>query len=178
MPENLPTSHEDPRLRIGPVRIDPRAAIYATIIMITALTVFEEGSGPMTWGLFRRTSGVLIAPLFALAMAHAFSEALDLQIRFHRRLNRHDRRHVFIVNMQYLYPCIGPVAFALLATLFHWDAGVTTWIILIALFISLFGWGFYAGRRAKLPVGRQLVFGVGYSLLGLIVLVVELMMTH
>jgi uncharacterized membrane protein len=111
-------------------------------------------------------------------MAHAFSEALDLQIRFHRRLNRHDRRHVFIVNMQYLYPCIGPVIFALIATLFGWDAGFTTWVILIALFISLFGWGFYAGRRARLPLGRQLVFGCGYALLGLLVLVVELFLTH
>jgi hypothetical protein len=132
----------------------------------------------MTWNMFRRTSVVLVAPLFALAMAHAFSEALDLQIRFHRRLNKHDRRHVFIVNMQYLYPCIGPVVFAFVATLLDWDVSVTTWIILIALFISLFWWGFYAGRRARLTVGRQLVFGTGYALLGLIVLVVELWMTH
>ena len=178
MPDATESTHEDPRLRIGPIRVDPRAAIYSTIIMITALTVFDEGTGEMTWNMFKRTTGVLVAPLFALAMAHAFSEALDLQIRFHRRLNRHDRRHVFIVNMQYLYPCIGPVAFTLIAAIFGWDAGFTTWVILIALFISLFGWGFYAGRRARLPIGRQLVFGFGYSLLGLIVLVVELVMTH
>lgn len=178
MPDTSTANHEDPRLRIGPIRIDPRAAIYATIIMITALTVFDEGHGTMTWGMFRRTCGVLIAPLFALALAHAFSEALDLQIRFHRPLNKHDRRHVFIVNMQYLYPCIWPVAFALIATIFGWDAGFTTWTILIALFITLFWWGFYAGRRAKLPVARQLVFGTGYALAGLIVLVIELIMTH
>ena len=178
MSDSLDTPHEDPRLRFGPIRVDPRAAIYATIIMITALTVFSEGDGDMTWYMFRRVTAVLVAPLFALAMAHAFSEALDLQIRFHRRLTRHDRRHVFIVNMQYLYPCIGPVIFALVATLFGWDAGFTTWVILIALFISLFGWGFYAGRRARLPLGRQLVFGCGYALLGLLVLVVELFLTH
>jgi len=176
--DDLATPHEDPRLRIGPLRVDPRAAIYATIIMITALTVFDEGAGDMTWSGFKRTTAVLIAPLFALAMAHAFSEALDLQIRFHRPLNRHDRRHVFIVNMQYLYPCIAPVIFALIATMFGWDAGFTTWVILIGLFLSLFWWGFYAGRRAQLPIGRQLVFGIGYALLGLIVLVVELWMTH
>ncbi len=178
MPDEFTNPHEDPRLRIGPIRVDPRAAIYATIIMITALTVFNEGSGEMTWSTFRRTSGVLVAPLFALAMAHAFSEALDLQIRFHRRLNKHDRRHVFVVNMQYLYPCIGPVLFALVATLFGWDAGFTTWVILISLLLALFWWGFYAGRRARLPLGRQLVFGIGYSLLGVIVLLVELWMTH
>jgi hypothetical protein len=178
MADNLATPHEDPRLRIGRIWVDPRAAIYATIIMITALTVFDEGTGDMTWNSFKRTTAVIIAPLFALAMAHAFSEALDLQIRFHRRLNKHDRRHVFIVNMQYLYPCIGPVIFALIATIFSWDAGFTTWVILIALFISLFWWGFYAGRRARLPLGRQLVFGCGYALLGLLVLVVELFLTH
>lgn len=178
MPDESTNPHEDPRLRFGPIRVDPRAAIYATIIMITALTVFSEGEGDMTWYMFRRVSAVLVAPLFALAMAHAFSEALDLQIRFNRRLNRHDRRHVFIVNMQYLYPCIGPVAFALVATLFHWSTDFTTWFILIGLFISLFGWGFYAGRRARLPLGRQLVFGSGYALLGLLVLVVELFLTH
>jgi hypothetical protein len=172
------TPHEDPRLRIGPIRVDPRSAIYATIIMITALTVFNEGTGTMDWPMFKRVTAVIIAPLFALAMAHAFSEALDLQIRFHRRLTRHDRRHVFIVNLQYLYPCITPVAFALIATLFGWGASITTWIILIGLFISLFWWGFYAGRRARLPIMRQLVFGIGYSFLGLIVLVAELWLTH
>jgi len=178
MSDDFNAPHKDPRVRIGPIWVDPRAAIYATIIMITALTVFDEGTGEMTWGMFRRTTAVLVAPLFALAMAHAFSEALDLQIRFHRRLNRHDRRHVFIVNMQYLYPCIGPVIFALIATLLGWDSGFTTWFILIALLLSLFWWGFYAGRRAQLPIGRQLVFGIGYALLGIIVLVVELWMTH
>jgi hypothetical protein len=178
MSDDLTTSHEDPRLRIGRIWVDPRAAIYATIIMITALTVFNEATGEMTWDLFKRVTAVLVAPLFALAMAHAFSEALDLQIRFHRRLNKHDRRHVLIVNMQYLYPCIAPVIFTLIAAIFGWDAGVTTWVILIALFLSLFWWGFYAGRRAQLPLGRQLIFGLGYSLLGLIVLVVEMWMTH
>ena len=178
MSDDLDTSHEDPRLRIGPIRVDPRAAIYATIIMITALAVFDEGTGEMTWSMLERTTAVIIAPLFALAMAHAFSEALDLQIRFHRRLNKHDRRHVLIVNLQYLYPAIGPVAFAVIAAVFGWDTEFTTWVILIALFLSLFWWGFYAGRRARLPIGRQLVFGIGYSLLGLIVLLVELWMTH
>lgn len=178
MPDANSSPHEDPRLHVGPVRVDPRSAIYATIIMITALTVFDEGTGDMDWYMFRRVTGVLVAPLFALAMAHAFSEALDLQIRFHRRLTRHDRRHVFIVNMQYLYPCIGPVLFALVATLFGWGVDFTTWVILIAQFISLFFWGFYAGRRARLPIGRQLVFGSGYALLGLLVIVVELFLTH
>jgi hypothetical protein len=70
------------------------------------------------------------------------------------------------------------VAFALVATLFGWGASITTWIILIGLFISLFWWGFYAGRRARLPIMRQLVFGIGYSFLGLIVLVAELWLTH
>jgi len=178
MADDLDTPHEDPRLRIGRIWVDPRAAIYATIIMITALTVFEATDGDMTWDMFKRTAAVLIAPLFALAMAHAFSEALDLQIRFHRRLNKHDRRHVLIMNLQYLYTCIPPVLFALIATIFSWDASFTTWVILIALFLSLFWWGFYAGRRAQLPLGRQIIFGIGYSLLGLIVLVVELWMTH
>ena len=49
MSDNLATPHEDPRLRIGPIWVDPRAAIYATIIMITALTVFNETDGDMTW---------------------------------------------------------------------------------------------------------------------------------
>lgn len=178
MSDDSSLTHEDPRLRIGRIWVDPRAAIYATIIMITALTVFDEANGDMTWDMFKRTSAVLIAPLFALAMAHAFSEALDLQIRFHRRLNKHDRRHVLIMNLQYLYACIPPVLFALIATIFGWDAGFTTWAILIALFVSLFWWGFYAGRRARLPLGRQFTFGIGYSLLGLIVLIVELWMTH
>ena len=37
MSEQLGTPHEDPRLRVGPIWVDPRSAIYATIIMITAI---------------------------------------------------------------------------------------------------------------------------------------------
>ena len=96
------------QFRLGRITMDPHRIIYATIMLMTAYAIYDEGTDPLKAGPIIEIIGLSLAPLFALAMAHAFSDGLDLQIRNDRRLTRHDRRHLFGTNLQYLYVAIPP----------------------------------------------------------------------
>lgn len=169
---------EDLRLRLWFVTVDPHIIIYSTIMLMTAYALFNEGTAPLAGGPWLELIAISIAPLFALGMAHAFSEALDLQIRFGRRLTMHDRHMLLGRNIQYLYVSVPPILLMGVLVLFRWDANDAVSLVLSLGLGSLFFWGMFAGRKAGLPVSRQLTFGISYSLMGLIILLVELLLTH
>ncbi len=179
-PVSEPTTgrSEDLRLRLWFVTVDPHIIIYSTIILMTTFALFDEGTSPLPEGPWVALIGLAIAPLFALGMAHAFSEALDLQIRSGRRLTWHDRRALMRTNAQYLYVAVPPILLLGVLFLLDWNANVAVDLVLTLGLVSLFFWGVFAGRKAGLSLPRQLMFGVNYSLMGLLVVVVELLLTH
>lgn len=166
------------RLRLAFLDLDPHRIVYATIILLVALSLYDEGDEVLADGPFFILLGISFAPLFALAMAHAFSDALDLQIRHRRRLTRYDRRHLLAVNLQYLYVGV-PVTLLLgLLTLLGWHAEDAVGLTLVLGILSLVAWGVLAAAAAHLPVWRQITFGLAYGVMGTLVLVVELVLTH
>ena len=119
-----------------------------------------------------------LAPLFALSMAHVFSDALDLQIRKGRRLTNHDRRHLLAANLQYMYIAIPPIVLIVLLSLFHMPATDVIRVVLVLGLLSLGWWGYYAGRKAGVPVLRRWIFALNYSFMGAVVIGIELLLTH
>jgi hypothetical protein len=168
----------DLTFRIGPISMDPHRVIYATILLMTTYAIYDEGTDPLKTGPVIEIVGLSIAPLFALAMAHAFSDALDLQIRNARRLTRADRWHLFGSNMQYLYVAIPPTIVILVLALFGIKANQIIGIVQLLGLVSLGWWGYFAGRMAGLSRHRRWIFAVNYSLMGLVVIIVELILTH
>jgi hypothetical protein len=164
--------------RLWFVSFDPHIVIYSTIILMTSYALFNEGTDPLGEGPWLELIAISIAPLFALGMAHAFSEALDLQIRYQRRLTAHDRRTLLRRNAQYLYTAIPPIMVFGVLVLLGWDANYAVDLVLSLGLISLFFWGMFAGRKAGLSLLRQVTFGFSYGAMGLIVLLVELLITH
>ena len=158
--------------------LDPHRLIYGTIILMTAFAIYDEGSAPLQRGPLFELLGVALAPLFALAMAHAFSDALDLQIRNGRRLSGADRRHVAAINLQYLYVALPPALLISILTIAQWDANKIVAIVEILGVLSLAAWGSLAARTAGLGRWRQATFAVNYALMGLLVIGVELAITH
>lgn len=165
-------------LRLFGMTFDPHILIYSTIILLTAYAIYDEGDEPLIDGRWAEVIGISLAPLFALAMAHAFSDALDIQIRYGRRLSRHDRWHVLRTNLQYLYVGIPPSLLLIVLTFLNWGADDAVVLLLLLGLVTLFIWGVYAAKAAKLPVWRRVTFGVGYLVMGAFVLVVELLLTH
>lgn len=168
----------DLQLHLGPLTLDPHKIIYATIILMTSFAIYDEGTEQLSTGAYVEIIALSIAPLFALAMAHAFSEALDLQIRNGRRLSGADRRHLFLTNLQYLYVAIPPLLLIVLLSFLQWPANDIVGVAMLMGIASLFFWGIYAGRKAGMSRIRQLSFGLNYGLMGLFVITVELIITH
>lgn len=177
--EPLPQGERpDLRLKLGFVKIDPHAAIYATIMVMTSFALVDEGPESLSDGPWLTLLGATIAPLFALASAHAFSDALDLQIREGHRLTRPDRLHIAAKNLQFMYVAIPPIVMLLIFVLLDIDASDAVGFIMLFGIASLFYWGVFAGKKAGLGPWRRVSFGVGYGVMGVIVLMVELILTH
>lgn len=166
------------RVTLGRLWFDPHRVIYATIILMSAYALYDEGADPFGTRALAEMFAMTLAPLFALAMAHAFSDALDLQIRNGRRLNRHDRRHLAAVNLQFFYAAVPPTAIIVLLALLHWDANDIIDLVQLFGIGSLAFWGVYAARVAQLGRWAQVRFGINYAVMGIIVITVELILTH
>lgn len=179
-PAHPPSGEADPlKLRFLGLSFDPHRLIYATIILIAAMSIYDD-SVPEEFNTMTALtlSAVLIAPLFALTMAHAFSDALDLQIKLKRRLSGQDRRHLLVTNLEYLYIAIPPLALALILGPTAMPPETILDIIILLGLISLYFWGMFAARKAGLGRWGQLRFGINYAAMGLIIVIVELMLTH
>lgn len=171
---------EELELHFLGLRMDPHRIVYGTIILMTAFALYDGSITHGDFGTrpFLTLAGVVIAPLFALSMAHTFSEALDMHIRLKRNLSAHDRRHLLAANMQYLYLAIPPLLIVLVLRILGVEAGTVINVVQLVGALSLFGWGFFAGRKAEVTVGRQLLMGLGYMFAGIVVIVIELVLTH
>jgi hypothetical protein len=173
-----PVGSTELKLRIGPLTFDPHRVIYATIILMTAFAIYDQGKDPFAAVPLVTMFGVALAPLFALAMAHAFSDALDLQIRNGRRLTAHDRRHLLATNLEYLYVAIPPILLGSALALLGWNANDVVATMQGLGLASLVFWGVYAARTARLGAWTQVRFGISYSVMGLLVILIELILTH
>ncbi len=173
-----PEAPVDIEFRVGRLSFDPHRIVYSTVILMAALSIYDEGTDPFTRGPLFELVGVTLAPLLALTLAHAFSDALDLQIRNRRRLTGSDRRHLLATNLEYMYVAIPPMLLLGVLALFGWDANDAVTLVEIVGAMSLGFWGAFAARKAGLGRWTQTRFAIGYGLMGLVVIAVELILTH
>lgn len=169
---------KDLRLTILGLQFDPHRLIYSTIILIAALSIYSEGEERIDTHTGLVLSAVLLAPLFALTMAHAFSDALDLQIKLGRRLTGRDRRHVLMSNLEYMYIAVPPLLLTIILGPTSLPGDTIIDIIVWLGIVSLFMWGVFAARKAGLSAWAQVRFGINYAVMGLIIVIVELILTH
>lgn len=168
----------DLQLHVWRLSMDPHRIIYATVLLMTAYAIYDEGTTPFTQRTYVALFGLSIGPLFALSMAHAFSDALDLQIRNGRRLTGHDRRHLLLSNLQYLYVAIPPLLLIAVLGALQWDANDVLNLVQTIGLLSLGWWGWFAGMKAGVSMGRRWWFAFSYTAMGAIVIAVELLLTH
>lgn len=166
------------RISVGGIRFDAHRLIYATIIVLVSLAIYDDEVDSFTGTDFVDLLVVVVMPLFALSCAHAFADALDIQIRTRRRLTALDRRHLLAAALQYLsvgipvlligivYEAIGGQA---------WQA--SEWGQAIGV-LSLFFWGAFAARASGLGPWMQARFALFYGLVGMGIIVVELLVMH
>lgn len=167
------------------LRPNPRILVYGTLIQLVALVLASDSVAVdvaddqrmnlVAWWDFTLIS---VFPLVAVAVAHSFSEALDLQLREHRQLNWHDRLEIALANVQFLYIAIIPSLLLLLPLAQRWPVTDALDLLLACGVLSLFGWGILVARMAGLTVLRQLWYGLCYLVLGLGVVALEIFAMH
>lgn len=166
------------RVSIAGITFDAHRLIYATIIMLVSLAIYDDDVESFTGTDFVDLLVVVVMPLFALSCAHAFADALDIQIRTRRRLTSHDRRHLLAAAFQYLSVGV-PV---LLLGLFYEAVGgeawqASDWGQTLGV-LSLFLWGAFAARVAGLGPWVQARFALFYGLVGIGIIFVEILFIH
>lgn len=167
------------------LRPNPRILVYGTLIQLVALVLAGDSAmvdaatdqrmNFIAWWDFTLVS---VFPLVAVAVAHSFSEALDLQLREHRKLNWHDRVEIALANVQFLYIAIIPSLLLLLPLAQRWPVTDALDLLYACGVLSLFGWGILVARMAGLKVLRQLWYGLCYLVLGLGVVALEIFAMH
>ena len=172
------TVDHDSRLQVGPLWIEPRVVIYATIIQMTAYAIYDPIDSDVTLGRFAELFWIAVVPMFALAIAHGFSEVLDLQIRLRRRMSWGDLRVILHSNVQFLYVSLIPIILLLFCCLIAVNEESAVSFILYLGVISLAGWGGYGARRSGLKRWQWLLFGAAYACLGAIVVLLEILVRH
>ena len=168
----------DPRLQVGSLWIEPRVVIYATLIQMTAYALFDVPDIPIAFAGFSVLFWVAVVPMFALAVAHAFSEVLDLQIRLRRRMNWADVVVILHSNIQFLYVSLIPIILLCLAWLLGFSQSTAINMVLYLGVISLAGWGAYGARQAGLRAWSCVMFGAAYACLGALVVLLEIFIRH
>ncbi len=177
--ENTDTEHpEKLKVRILGLQFDPHRLIYSTVILMTALAIYDPGPEASGQSVLVTIIGVTLAPLFALTMAHVFSDALDLQIKQRRRLSGRDRRHLLFSNLEYMYIAIPPTLLAVVLAFAGIGAITVLDAVLWLMLATLFFWGVYAARVARLSGWMQLRFGFSYGVMGLLIVLIEIALTH
>ena len=136
------------RISVAGIRFDAHRLIYATIILLVSLAIYNDEVESFTGNGFFDLLVVVVMPLLALSCAHAFADALDIQIRTRRRLTAHDRRHLLGATCQYLSVGVPVLHLGLVFEVIggqawqasEWGQAVGT--------LSLFLWGAFAARAS------------------------------
>ncbi len=160
------------------IRFDAHRLIYATIMLLVALAIYDDDVQAFSGTRFVDLFVIVMLPLFALSCAHAFADALDIQIKTKRRLTSADRRHLLGAALQYLSVGIPVLLIGVLYELAGGQAGeATEWGQGLGV-ASLFLWGAFAARSAGLGPWAQMRFALIYGLVGLMIVAVELALVH
>ena len=170
--------HQDQRITVGPVLVDPRIVIYATLIQMTAYSFYDEPGIAINSQVYLELLWIGVIPMIVIAIAHGFSESLDVQIRSQRRLTWHDRRTIFVLNIQFIYVALLPAVLLLVLWFFGWEADNAANLVIYLGILSLLGWGAFAAHTAGLPRWRWVTFGLSYASLGLVVMLLEIYLGH
>lgn len=167
------------KVHVGRIAFDPHRLIYATIILMVTLAAAGDVDIAIIDG---RGLGDLLAivffPLLALALAHSFSDAIDIQIRTGKRLTRTDRLVLLRDGLQYLSVGVPVIILGLVVSLAGGNIVTAVDVASDVYALSLVFWGVFAARAAGLGKWAQVRFGLIYGVLGVSIVVVEYVILH
>jgi hypothetical protein len=165
-------------LHLGRLPIDVRVAVYSTLILMSGFALYDPGTVALTWTEWVKEFGAVLAPVAAVALAHAFAEALGHEVHTGTHLSPAVRHTIVRHNLQFLYPGIVTSFFLVPMLILHVPADTAVNMLLLLGSASLVCWGTFAGRRVGLGFWGTLTYALGYGAVGLLVVLVKYWLTH
>lgn len=158
--------------------LEPRVNIYALIMLLATYAVLDTSDETFTWWSYAELLAISFITLLALGAAHYFSEVLDLHIREGRRITWAERRELLATNARFLAMGVFVAIILLIPLVFQWTEDSADALLFFAGLGALFAWGIYAGLAAKLSKPRVLLFGFNYLVVGFLIVILKLLVSH
>jgi hypothetical protein len=165
-------------LRVAGLPIDPRIAVYSTIILMSGLALLDFQDTELSWSQWAKVFGAAFAPVAAVAVAHAFADALGYEVRTQTRLDAKAMGHIVRHNIQFFYVAVITLVILAPSLALNVAASTAANILMIIGTANLVGWGTFAGRRVGLGWRGVLIYALAYGFVGVIVVLVKYWLTH
>lgn len=159
---------------LGVLHLRPQAFIYATIVALASLAVYDdEDTGMMEPADAWSMTAVILGPLVALAVAHFFADLAEEQIVAGRAPTRAEVGHMVTDSLQYLYVAVPSVAIVWAAMLSGQIVDDTVTALYFCGVASLFAWGFVVAYKTHAHGWVRWALTLGYGMVGVLIVVAE-----
>jgi hypothetical protein len=165
-------TEEEPVVRFRGVVLDLETLAYATVVVMSVLAVYSNWQNLS----FAAAALVVVAPVLALAVAHAFSEVMHAHALKQRPMTAQELRSTALHQTQLLIAALPPMIVLVIGRLTPGTqqnvravvlgTGVVTLIVLAAL----------ASRRAGYRGWKCVVASLTGGLIGLVVILLQVLL--
>ena len=160
-------------LHIGPVEIRLERVVYATVVLMSVLAVYD-GWAELT--SFLGVAVVIVAPLVALGIAHLFSEGIEEHYHLQRALTVAEWRRLALGQLTILVAAVPSLVVLGIGWVSPLDERRTIAVVLWTGVVTLVVLSLVAARRAGIRGWRLAVAGVGGGVVGLIVISLQVLL--
>lgn len=160
-------------LRILGVRASIERLVYATVVLMSVLVVYDGWADLTTYA---GVAGVIVGPILALAVAHLFSEVFELHFRHQRPLTAAEWRRLVADQLHLMLAAVPPLVVLGIGWLSPLDERGTISVLLWTGMATLMGLSYLAARRAGFRGWRLLVACLSGGVVGLIVISLQIVL--
>jgi hypothetical protein len=164
---------EDPEVvRVHGYALDLERLTYATVVVVSVLAVYRD------WDKlsFVAATMVVVAPILALAIAHAFSEVLHAHATTQRPMTGEQWRATAWHQVHLLLAAVPPLVVLAAGRLTRLNADNTRAIVLVTGLLTLVALTALASRRAGYRGWRWLFASLMGGVIGLVVILLQVVL--
>lgn len=160
-------------IRLGPVPVSIERMVYATVVLMSVLVVYDGWQGLTTYA---GVVAVIVAPTLALGVAELFAGSVEAHLRLERPLTAHDWGLLLLDQVQNLLAAVPPLVILGIGWLTPDKAFSTITVILWTGLMTLVVLALLAAARAGIRGWRLAVAGLMGGVAGLIVISLQVVL--
>ncbi len=160
-------------IRLGPVPVSIERMVYATVVLMSVLVVYDGWQGLTTYA---GVVAVIVAPTLALAVAELFAGSIEAHVHLERPLVAHEWRLLLLDQVQNLLAAVPPLVILGIGWLTPDKTHSTIAVILWTGLLTLVVLAVLAAVRAGIRGWRLAVAGLMGGVAGLIVISLQVVL--